>query len=115
MEDALSARCLIKKQYGPSWLEERLCKANGNTKIRTAKTFDYRECHANYFTIGIDERFARTAGVVLRIVAHLVRNDVTDMPLSNRCTAYVWSQWWWSNHFQGCSATLGHFRHAGLY
>src|SRR5260370_30511761 len=86
MEDALSAPCLTIQQYGPSWLEERRGKANRNTKVRTAKTFDYRECHANHFTIAIDERSAGAAGGGLRIVDNLVRKNVADMSLSNQRT-----------------------------
>src|SRR5260370_35111717 len=81
MEDALSAPCLSIKQHGPSWLEERLGKANRNTKVRTAKTVDHRECHANHFTIAIDERSAGAAGSGLRIEHNLARKNATARAL----------------------------------
>src|SRR5882724_11624502 len=72
-EDAVSAPRLRIKQNEPSWLEERLRKADGNAKIGTAKAFHNRERHANYFAIAIDERSARPAGSGLRIVDNFVR------------------------------------------
>src|SRR5260370_14742484 len=114
MEDALSAPCLSIKQYGPSWLEERLGKANRNTKVRTAKTFDYRECHANYFTIAIDERSARTAGGGLRIVDNLVRKNVTDMALSNKRADEFTAGEMLDNLFRFSARTLGDFGHGIL-
>src|SRR5260370_501983 len=111
MEDALSAPCLSIKQYGPSWLEERLGQANGNTKIRTAKTFDYRECHVNYFTIAIDERSAGAAGGGLRIVDNLVRKNVADMSLSNQRTDEFTAEKFVDNLFWLSARSLGNVVH----
>src|SRR5467141_4473645 len=86
MEDVVSAPRLRIEQNGPSWLEERLGKANGNTKIRAAKTLDDRECHANHFSIAIDERPTRATGSGLRIVDNFVRKNVADVALSNQGT-----------------------------
>src|SRR5260370_32525567 len=71
-------------QIGPSPLEERLGEANGKTKIRTAKSFDYRISHADHFPIAIDERSAGAAGSGLRIVDNFVRENVADMALCNQ-------------------------------
>src|SRR5258708_13917901 len=86
MEDAVSAPRLRIEQNGPSWLEERLGKANGNTKIRAAKILDDRECHANHFSIAIDQRPTRATGSGLRIVDNFVRKNVADVALSNQGT-----------------------------
>src|SRR5260370_4970967 len=111
MEDALSAPCRSIKQYGPSWLEERLGKANRNTKVRPAKTFDYRECHANHFTIAIDERSAGAAGGGLRIVDNLVRKNVADMSLSNQRTDEVTAEEVLDNLFWLSARSPGNFLH----
>src|SRR2546430_17526806 len=73
-----------RRQIGPSRLEQWLGKTNRNTKIRTAKTFDDRECHANHLPLTIDERASRAAGSGLRIVDNFVRKNVADMPLCNQ-------------------------------
>src|SRR5467141_3046948 len=86
MEDVVSAPRLRIEQNGPSWLEERLGKANRNTKIRAAKILDDRECHANHFSIAIDERPTRATGSGLRIVDNFVRKNVADVALSNQGT-----------------------------
>src|SRR5260370_40229276 len=111
MEDALSAPCLSIKQHGPSWLEERLGKANRNTKVRTAKTFDHRECHANHFAIAIDERSAGAAGSGLRIVDNLVRKNVADMSLSNQRTDEFTAEKFVDNLFWLSARSLGNVVH----
>src|SRR5260370_8896687 len=59
-------------------------EANGNAKIRTANSFDYRISHADHFPIAIDERSAGAAGSGLRIVDNFVRENVADMALCNQ-------------------------------
>src|SRR5207248_8940852 len=80
----VSAPGIRIRQNGSSRLEQWLGKTNRNTKIRTAKTFDDRECHANHLPLTIDERSSRAAGSGLRIVDNFVRKNVADMALGNQ-------------------------------
>src|SRR5467141_3391147 len=97
------------KKNGPSWLEERLGKTNGNTKIRTSKTFDHREGHADYFSIAIDERAARAAGSGLRIVDNFVRENVADMALSDQRADELTAEELVYNLFRLSAGGLGDF------
>src|SRR5260370_17180090 len=83
-EVAVSAPDPRIKQNGLLWLKERLGEANGHAKIGTAKPFDNRECHANYFALAIDERSARPAGSGLSIVDNFVGKNVADVALSDQ-------------------------------
>src|SRR6266849_7684411 len=111
MNVAVSASRLRIKQNRRSWLEERLGEANGNTKVRTAKTFDNRECHADHFSIAIDERSPRTAGSGLRVVDNLVRKNVADMALGNQRADEFTTEEFVDNLFRFSSGGLGDFVH----
>src|SRR5713226_6397420 len=111
MEDVVSAPRLRIEQNGPSWLEERLGEANGNTKIRAAKTLDNRECHANHFSIAIDKRSARTTGSGLRIVDNFVRKNVADMALSNQRANEFAAEKFVDNLFRFSAGGFGDFVH----
>src|SRR2546429_5903283 len=99
------------KQDGPSWLEERLGKANRNTKIRTAKTSDDREGHANHFSVAIDERPTRAAGSGLCIVDNFVRKNVADMTLCNQRADKFTAEKFIDNFFWFSARGLGDFVH----
>src|SRR5713101_5776189 len=111
MEGVYLAPPLRIMQNRRSWLEERLGKANGNTKIGTAKPFDDRKCHANHFSMAIDERSARAAGSGLRIIDNLVRKNVADMALSNQRADQFAAEEFVDNLFRFSACTFGDFVH----